>query len=196
VKVAQALLPPTEAWMAAPLQRHGFQHITRLWYLRKRVTSQGPQPVGLDCQPYLANPNLFHETLLRSYEGTLDCPELTGVRTIGEIIEGHQAQGAFNPDLWWLARVAGRPAGVLLVAETPEWESWDVSYVGVVPEARRRGLGRALMLQALAEARRRKANHLTVAVDARNQPAQKLYEALGFEPFDEREVFLVVWSAG
>lgn len=196
VKVAQALMPPSEAWMAAPLERHGFQHITRLWYLRKRVNqdAHGPRPVGLELQTYLQGPELFHQTLLRSYEGTLDCPELTGVRTIGEIIEGHKAQGAFNPEVWWLALEAGRPVGVLLIAETPEWESWDVSYVGVVPEARRRGLGRTLVRLALAEARRRKAHHLTIAVDARNLPAQKLYEGLGFEPFDEREVFLAVWQ--
>ena len=42
-----------------------------------------------------------------------------------------------------MARDGGRPVGVLLLNEDREQDGWDVSYVGVVPEARRRGCGRA-----------------------------------------------------
>src|SRR5262245_13272466 len=33
-RLAQALVPPEEADRAAPLTRHGFDHVTTLWYLR------------------------------------------------------------------------------------------------------------------------------------------------------------------
>lgn len=193
VRLAQALLPPDEAHLAIPLERNRFDHITTLWYLRGWL-EQAPtdEPAGLTFQSYAANSSLFEQTLLRSYEGTQDCPELTGVRTLEEIMAGHRAQGP--PELWWLVEEAGQPVGVLFLAATPEWKSIDLTYVGVVPEARQRGLGRQIMLQALGEARRAKSDQMTVSVDARNQPAIRLYQSVGFEPFDQREVYLAVWE--
>jgi ribosomal-protein-alanine N-acetyltransferase len=75
----------------------------------------------------------------------------------------------------------------------PESGDWEVAYVGVVPEARRRGVGRELMLHALVEARAAGVARLTLSVDARNQPAWALYRGLGFDPYDRRAVFLAVW---
>jgi ribosomal protein S18 acetylase RimI-like enzyme len=56
-----------------------------------------------------------------------------------------------------------------------------VSKVVVVPEARRRGLGRALVLAALAAAvSERRVRAATLHVDAGNAPALALYRSLGF----------------
>jgi ribosomal protein S18 acetylase RimI-like enzyme len=65
--------------------------------------------------------------------------------------------------------------------------------MGVVGPARRRGLGREILLHALAEARAAGAPSLTLCVDSRNRPAWDLYRGLGFRPFDRREVYLAVW---
>ena len=145
--------------------------------------------------PYsqLTTPRLFRETLMHSYEGTADCPEITGVRTGDEIIDGHRAQGKHDPARWWLALAAGQPVGVLLLCEVPEWAAWDVSYVGVVPWARRRGFGREMMLKALADAHRDGVARLTLSVDARNRAAWQLYTDLGFVACERREVFLAIW---
>ena len=68
---------------------------------------------------------------------------MNGVRTIGEIIGRAQQPGSVtSPQRWWLALDAGRPVGVLLLAEMPDVQGWDLSYLGVVPEARRQGFGR------------------------------------------------------
>ena len=145
-------------------------------------------------QTYLAaDSRLFRETLLRTYEQTFDCPEVNGVRTIDEIIAGHQAQGKHDPQRWWLAFEAGQPVGTLLLTELPESREWDLSYVGIVPEARRRGLGRQLVCRALREAWAGKASQLTLSVDVRNQPARKLYRALGFESYEAARFF---WQSG
>jgi ribosomal protein S18 acetylase RimI-like enzyme len=168
-----------------------------LWYLRHDLGGWDdplPDKPILTYRAYHANPALFHETLLHSYEETRDCPELNGVRTLEEIIDGHKAQGIHSPDRWWLALDADRPVGVILVTEIPDWQGWDLSYIGVVPEARRRGIGRALTRKVLSEARRAAATQLTLAVDARNRPAWNLYLGLGFEPFDQREVYLAIWG--
>ena len=199
VKVAQALLSPEEAPFAAALPRNGFPHVTQLCFLRHdlaadlRALTRPGSP--LSYRPYdPSDPSAFHRTLLRTYEGTLDCPELNGARGVEDIVAGHRGNGRFDPGLWFLALADGEPAGVLLLTELAESGDWETSYVGVVPEARRRGFGRELMLKALAEARAAGAASLTLLVDARNRPAWELYRGFGFELFDRREVFLAVWA--
>ncbi len=196
-KLGQCLLSQEEARLAGPLLRNGFAHVTTLCYMQHDLSSSAARGDGADlrCVPYneLADPAALHETLLRTYEGTEDCPEISGVRGVEEIIAGHRAQGKHDPARWWLALAGGRPVGVLLLCEVPEWAAWDVAYVGVVPEARGRGYGRALMHKAVAEARADGVARLTLSVDVRNRRAWRLYTDLGFEPHDRREVFLALW---
>ena len=196
-KLAQSLLNPADTHLAKPLERNGFEHITGLWYMRCQLQEPTPPPVesSLQYESYRArSPDAFHQTLLQSYEATLDCPEVNDVRTLDEILSGHQAQGVYSPERWWLALHHSEPVGILLLADMPEWGSWDVSYVGVVPAARRRGFGRQLMGKAFAEAQRANVRQLTLSVDSRNRPAWELYRGLGFEPFEKREVFLAIWN--
>lgn len=197
VKLAQALLTPEESLLAGPLLRNGFAHVTHLWHLRHNLRTSPPPPPppapgqGLRFLRYDPDDReAFLTTLLRTYEGTLDCPEVNGVRTVEEIMAGHRAQGAAGR--WWLASEGDRPAGVLLL-NAPEGGAWEVAYVGVVPEMRRRGFGEALVHKALTEARRGAAAGVLLSVDARNRPAWGLYQRFGFEPFDRREVYLAVW---
>jgi ribosomal protein S18 acetylase RimI-like enzyme len=196
-KLGQALLTSADAHLGASLQRNGFTHITRLWYLSRSPELTADLLLAserLEFQTYRGDDSaLFLETMWRTYEDTRDCPEVNGVRTPDEVLEGHQAQGKFDPERWWLARYRRRPVGVLLMTDMPEWDSWDVSYVGVVPEARQRGFGRELMRKALLETRAADIQQLTLSVDGRNQPAWNLYQQLGFEAFDQREVFLAIW---
>lgn len=157
-RIAQALLAAEEVPHAAPLLRHGFRHVTVLEYLRRTLdpTAADDPPERLTYDAYDAgDADLFHETLLRTYEGTLDCPEVNHIRDIHDVIAGHQAQGRYDPQRWWLARENGRPAGVLLLNEIPEWRSLDVSYLGVVPKARGRGHGQELTRRALRRPCRR-----------------------------------------
>jgi ribosomal protein S18 acetylase RimI-like enzyme len=139
-----------------------------------------------------SDPDLFAQTLLRTYENSLDCPEVNGVRTIDEIIAGHQAQGIFHPERWWLVVESGQAVAVLLLIEMRAGEGWEISYLGVVPEARGRGIGVALALHALHAAYAAEAPQLTLSVDVRNQPAWRVYKGTGFEAYDERRVYLAI----
>lgn len=71
-----------------------------------------------------------------------------------------------------LARVAADEAEVLTLA--------------VVPEARRRSVGRALLTQACTEAAAREARTMFLEVAADNNAARALYAALGFVPVGQR----------
>jgi ribosomal protein S18 acetylase RimI-like enzyme len=196
-KLGQTLLAPEESQLADSLKRHDFVHITNLCYMRHDLRSLPGRSLGIPPLTYQTYKDcdraLFHQVLCRSYEQTRDCPEVNGVRTLQETIAGHQAQGIYDPVHWWLAQQAGHPVGALLIAAVPE-QGWDLSYVGVVPESRRRGIGKALTQKALEEARAAGADQLTLAVDTRNLPAWNLYRNLGFEPFDQREVYLAIWN--
>jgi mycothiol synthase len=195
-RLVQTLLAPEEEDLAAPLLRNGFRRVTDLWYMRhERGTPLGglDTPARLTFLPFDEGaPSLFQQTLLRTYEDTLDCPEVNGLRTIDEILAGHRAQGIYDPNRWWLALEGDRPVGVLIATELPESGDWDVAYVGVVPEARRRGFGREMLLMALAEARAADAGRVLLSVDTRNRPAWHLYRGVGFEPFERRAVYLAL----
>src|SRR5206468_2521593 len=106
-KVVQTLLAPEEEGLAGPLLRNGFRRVTDLWYMRhERGTplARLDTPVRLTFRPFdEAEPELFQQTLLRTYEDTLDCPEVNGLRTVEEVLAGHRAQGTYDPGRWWLA---------------------------------------------------------------------------------------------
>jgi mycothiol synthase len=195
VKLAQTLLAPEESFLAAPLLRNGFSAITHLGYLRHdlNLPSHGLHlPARLKYHPF-ADDALFRQTLRLTYEDTLDCPEVNGVRSIDEVLEGHRTQGAFDAERWWLVDDGEKPVGVLMMTEMPESGEWELAYMGVTPEARRRGFGREMLLYALRAARTNDAPAVTLSVDARNQPAWDLYRSLGFEVYDRRLVYLAIW---
>jgi GNAT superfamily N-acetyltransferase len=196
VRFIQCLLPAEDHALAPALTRNGFQNPTALLILR-HVQSAPARPSSSPALTYCtyeeSSGPLFAATLMRTYEGTLDFPELNGLRTAAEIMDGHKAHGVFDPTKWFLALHEGLPVGLLLLTELPDVQQWELAYLGVVPEARGRGIGRALVRKALAEAGAVSAAQLTIAVDGRNQLAQELYQQEGFELCDVRDVYLIRW---
>lgn len=61
-----------------------------------------------------------------------------------------------------------------------------VQNIAVLPDYRGRGIGRALLLQALREFRKYKVRRVTLEVTADNIPAIKLYTRIGFKTFNVR----------
>ncbi len=77
-----------------------------------------------------------------------------------------------------LVQLEGRIVGYILFWLLPG--EIDIHNVAVHPEFRRRGLGRRLLEQVIAEARGRASSRITLEVRKSNLPAQKLYESMGF----------------
>jgi ribosomal protein S18 acetylase RimI-like enzyme len=69
------------------------------------------------------------------------------------------------------------PRDPTLAASAP----WTIECVAVIPEARGRGLAKQLLRAILEEGRRQGLSHGGIAVTTGNLPAQRAYEALGFE---------------
>jgi ribosomal-protein-alanine acetyltransferase len=61
--------------------------------------------------------------------------------------------------------------------------------LSVVPDARRHGLGRALLERFVADARRAGAEQMFLEVRASNRPAIGLYEAAGFATVGRRDAY-------
>jgi GNAT superfamily N-acetyltransferase len=206
-RIAQAVLDESASRLGAlDLTRGGLPRITELLYLER--DTKIPLPPPAQSSENLADPlpqlqwrsfNPAHEAEFRTilqatYASSLDMPELEGVRSLDDVIEGHRATGRFVPERWRLGQVPGEPAAavVLLLAEVPDRDVWEVVYLGLTEAARGRGLGRAAIQQALDLARPH-VSRLELAVDLRNHPATRLYEAAGFVPFDRRSVHLAVF---
>jgi mycothiol synthase len=194
-KLAQIMLSRLDIPSVGPLIRTGFRHITQLQYFEHALKTLPQQSASsLNYITYSEGQRgLFQTTLLRTYEETLDCPELNDVRTIDEIIAGLVGQGVFCPERWWLAMAHGQPVAVALLSEISELNAWDLSYLGVVPEARRRGIGREITTHILHYAQSSHCPKMILGVDERNQPALQLYRELGFLYVDSREVYLYFW---
>jgi [ribosomal protein S18]-alanine N-acetyltransferase len=78
----------------------------------------------------------------------------------------------------YLAGEAEVPTGFVLARDLGE--EAEVLTLGVLPDGRRRGLGRALLDAVLAEARRRGLASVVLEVAADNEAARRLYAASGF----------------
>jgi len=118
----------------------------------------------------------FAQTVLASYRDSLDCPALNGLRHIDDVLDGHKASGVFDPKHWYLLLEEERPVGVLLLASSGrEAGIMELVYLGLPPEARGRKLGELLVRQAMAVVAAEGHQRLSLAVDARNIPALKVY---------------------
>lgn len=94
-----------------------------------------------------------------------------------------RADPGVDPAQCALLELEGSAVGFANVTDRMR-DSRDAAYVrqiGVVPEARRRGLGRRLLLSTMHEARRRGRSAMVLTVDAANLPAFALYRGLGWE---------------
>jgi mycothiol synthase len=213
--LAQAVLDESAGSHASKdLARGGMPRVTELLYLerdttplplvasteshrRGRLHLAGTRPgpgASLEWRPF--EPALepeFRSVLMATYVGSMDMPELEGARSLENIVEGHRASGRFVAERWRLGHIPGEQeaAAILLMAEVPGRDVWEVVYLGLTPAARGRGLGHATLSHALELARPHVAR-VELAVDLRNRPAVRLYHAARFVARDRRAVHLAI----
>jgi ribosomal protein S18 acetylase RimI-like enzyme len=193
VRLVQALMHRPTREGEALLIRNGFQSVTDLVTLARDLDDPIAETTvdSLSYEPYNPDqPVAFEKTLQATYEGSLDCPEVNGLRTIAEVIAGHQSQGKYEPANWWLVRRGGEPVGVVVQIDHLLSEEREVGYLGVIPTVRGYGIAGAIMERILRTARAARMARVILGVDARNRPALNLYSRWGFEEVDRQRVFL------
>lgn len=199
--LAQSLLDVNAEQEARWLATAGFRRLAEIEYLALSASESAADAAlestvdRLDFEPFRPEqaPRLI-DVVDASYEDTLDCPELNGLRSTADVLAGYQAIGRHAPDRWLIARHNGQDVGCLLLAEHVRDDEAtggfvELVYMGLVPAARGRGLGGQLVQKALEETRRLGHKSLFLAVDARNAPAISAYRRRGALSLGLRAVF-------
>lgn len=195
VRLAQALLEPEERSQARAFERAGFLRLGELAYMRRtmpRRAERDPRwPADVEVVSYadldpLCRVGVLERALGRTYERTLDCPELCGRREIADVIESHTSVGVHDPSMWWIVFAGGEAEGCALLSPCPEQGSVELVYMGISSALRGRGVGSALLGHALNRVAGRAEGYVTCAVDTRNAPALRMYRNAKFKRFATR----------
>lgn len=197
IHLVQALPYPEDWWAMEACEGAGFTRLGELLYLRMPLSAEEAPPpnvndgfeirsVDAGADGWERDHDVLIRTLDQTYEQTLDCPELCGMRNTVDVLESHRLAGEFDPSTWFLAFEAGEPVGCGLFARVKGRTSVELVYLGVAPSARKRGLARHLMWLGIEAARKAGADELTCAVDGRNAPAIALYERFGMREVGRR----------
>jgi ribosomal protein S18 acetylase RimI-like enzyme len=155
--------------------------------LNGRILNDPPLPIGYQWQEWSLETLERHANVkFHSFQDEQDgrvfrsLREQNGCRNLMEYISGHEQ---FLPQVTWL--LVRSADGILEdcgtvqgLAPTPDFGA--IQNVGILPEHRRRGLGRVLMLKALRGFQQVGITRVSLEVTAANTGAVQLYESLGF----------------
>jgi ribosomal protein S18 acetylase RimI-like enzyme len=189
---------PLSRWCGAL----GFEPLSTLEYLSGSLTLEDvrPNPIGdelLVCEPLAwddsAELEEFASLADQTYRETLDCPRLSEYRTAIQTLRSYQSTVAFEPKWWFrvLEEPTRRTIGCLILARHRSRDPREtrglgedvaeIVYMGLVPQARRQGLGSELLRCAMQIARRGDCSRIILAVDRRNYPAKSIYHRAGLD---------------
>jgi ribosomal protein S18 acetylase RimI-like enzyme len=197
LRIVQALLLADAGEDADLLGATGFGHFSDVLYLACpdcEFPAVAPAsnleflPVGRDSE------RSFADIVEATYEETLDCPAVSGLRSIDDVLLGYRATGTYDPAGWLFVRRGGENVGCLILADYPQHGTRELVYMGLLPAARRQGFGVAIVCHALWLTAQAGRQRLVLAVDAANEPALRMYAAAGFQAWDRRSVFIRVMT--
>jgi ribosomal protein S18 acetylase RimI-like enzyme len=177
----------------AVVQAAGFSLLARLIHMKQsppRQVSGEPADLRWRSAEQFGAEELAR-VITNTYEGSLDCPRLSGARRIEDVIAGHRAGGIYRPQSWWIVDLSGAAGGCVLMNDCTTGRAAEIVYLGVVPHFRGRGLGRRLLRHASADAHARGLESLELAVDEENVHAMRVYESEGFRVTRRRWAYVM-----
>jgi ribosomal protein S18 acetylase RimI-like enzyme len=198
IRLLQAVVEPERSALNRAMQQAGFRHLADLLLLCKELhhEEQKPDlPLGMRWRSFVAGEEVELGRIIKgTYQKSLDCPGLNGLRQIDDVISGHRSAGEFVPGCWLILEGPDGPAGVLLVSRDRTDDGYELLYMGLAPPFRGRRLGELIVRQAARLASRRGGTRLRLAVDVENGPARRVYEATGFTFESSRRAW--IYSTG
>jgi len=196
----QALIEVDDEEGRQALEGAGFRQIAVLLYLEMKwkgaAQATATPPVELQRRSWEwisyseASSRKFANLIEATYECGLDCPGLSELRDIDDVIAGHKAAGRFDPRRWSLLECDGKPKACILLSENPLRPVLEVVYMGVHPSIRGKGVGQYVLDYGLQLARAEGFGGVTLAVDSGNHPARALYRSVGFEQTHRRRAMI------
>jgi mycothiol synthase len=176
----------------ALLDKLGFEQTGGSFAMFKDLHEAPPVPVwpqGVELRPYVQDRDdqEFFDVMVRGFE-------LDPSFTLESWLE-RQSLPDFSPDLWWFAQAAEGPVAALECRT--QWHAqtdtgW-IKNIAVLPEWRRRGVGRVLLFHAFEKFRELGRTRAVLGVDADNPTqAKDFYERIGMyagsEASDHRKI--------
>ncbi len=132
----------------------------------------------------------FGDLLDATFQKSLDCPALNGLRGGEEVLQSFLLDQVWDSQLPWELLCDGpRPIGCALLNRHPR-DINELVYIGLIDGYRGRGLGQRLVQSAIQISRDQGAEMLVTAVDSQNWPACNIYHNLGFHEHRELAVWL------
>ena len=185
VRSAQCLVDRRETPDPSALEVNGFTSPADLLTLTLPATAPRPVPPGpLQLVPFNRSDRAEVARVAEAcFDGSPDFPELNAQRPVSEWLAGHGP--AFEAG-GWLALLDGAAVGLGIATPASGREAAELHYLGLVPAARGRGLGHALLARLLATV----AGAVVTSVDARNLAARRVYARAGFRESAARAVYL------
>ena len=197
VTLSQVIGPEGPSRWDVALREAGMQRLTHLTYLTLRVSNgemnSTERPYGTAEEWLSFSPEtepFFCEALQQSYLQSLDCPELTEMRSATQMLLAHRAAGSFDPAIWFVVMSANRPHGVLLLSRARRDPAMEIVYMGAAQVARGSGVADALMMKAIEVARQSGVQTLILAVDVRNEQAMRFYQRWKFQEVARRAAWI------
>ena len=126
--------------------------------------------------------------LTQTHRDLYDDQSIGGDRDLGDYFDEHLERA--GADRVWVAEARGRIVGFTSVLVEDEQRAGELEPVVVAPDARRAGVGRALVKRAIAAAREIGLRRLDVRPVARNDAALRFFHELGFDTLGQLELLL------
>ncbi len=200
VEMVQATVPFESEFESTALRSAGFRYLATLHQLvmiLPRMEASSAVGDSSDWQRvHESDLPLVLDWLNATYKDTLDCPELSNLRSTPNALQGYWklATGSncrrivgelVTLPVWWmkLDRSDNLPKPCIQAAYmlTPiQHATWELTYFGVAWQYRKQGLGKSMLEHVLKYLTDLKTRQLFAYVDSRNDPAIKLYDQAGF----------------
>ena len=190
--------PEQDRWCAA-LEAAGFHRARRKAFVTRDLTADIPAASPELTLRSLADvgEDAFRARMVEASEGD-PYEEREGAardvaREWAELIE-HEGD-RFDPSGWYLVDDAAGPVGVLL-PRADDAATGTLSYLGIVPSRRGRGLGRLLHAKGLALLAGRGLARYIGSTDVRNAPMLRVFERNGCRVKGTQAYFAIAPHAG
>jgi len=176
------------------LIRSGFRSITLLSHLEALTEEVHVEPPRnelrfLRCEDFRSED--FRSLVAQTYEESLDCPEVDGMREIEDVLDGYYATSGRSTYNWYTLQNGDEAIGVIITAHHAEPQQLELIYFGLLPRFRRLGLGSEIIRFVLQLAQFLGCRSTITGVDQRNAPATTLYRRFGFVQSNVKELFLL-----
>ncbi len=136
--------------------------------------------------------SIWLNLLEKSYESTMDCPKMNGLRMVQDTWDGYVASAQGDLREWWICEQDSEIRGCLLLTRLSD-DSMELTYMALLPAYRGMGLGPRMLDFALQRCVEVGVETLVLSVDCENAPALRLYEKRGFR--EVRKMSAWFWPA-